>query len=170
MTGVNQTDEFDFSDLKIIEVSVKGPNGKSYMLREASGAAAAQFNNARAKCAKFKDGELESVTGPGRLPLYLISLCLFNTKDDGTANINSSVSLSVIQPWPDRVIQKLFDKSKEISEIDEDDDLESLVKQRDELNEKIAKLEEDAAKNELESSETGLSTPEKEVILAPLKT
>ena len=148
-------DKFDFGSHKNIEISVVGPDGKSYILREAFGDAVAQFNNARGRCMRFEDGGVSSVDGQGNLELYLVSLCLFNVKEDGSPNLESNVSRGVLGRWPARVIKPLFDKSKEISEIDMDDNLESLRKQYKELGERIRKMEEDAAKNEPNSTEIG---------------
>ena len=150
-------DEFDFGSLEIIEIPVVGPNGKKYILREASGEAAARFNSMRGKCAKYADGGVSEVSGVGHIPLFLLSLCLLNTKEDETANLHSPIVLSVVQGWPERVVKKLYAKALEISEIDQDDDLDSLKEQYEELGKKIAKMEEDAAKNELKSTEIGSS-------------
>ena len=154
---MSEQNEFDFGSLETIEIPVVGANGKKYILREASGEAAARFNSMRGKCAKYADGGVSEVSGIGHIPLFLISLCLFSVKEDGTANLQSTVALSVIQVWPERVIRKLYAKALEISEIDQNDDLDSLREQYKELGEQSAKMEEDAAKSEQKSTETGLS-------------
>lgn len=148
---------YDFSDLEIIEIPVTGPDKKKYILREASGDAVARFNNARAQCVKFTEGGGHTVRGPGHLEIFLLTLCLFQTDEDGNAILTSSVKEGTLKPWPDRVLSKLFDKAKEISELDqEDSDLESLKKQRDNLNVEIEKLEsEETLKNESSPTETG---------------
>ena len=145
---MSEPNEFDFGSLETIEVPVVGANGKKYILREASGEAAARFNSMRGKCAKYTDGGVSEVSGIGHIPLFLVSLCLFNMKEDGTANLQSTVVLSVIQSWPERVIKKLYAEALRISEIDQDDDLDNLKEQHKELGEKIIKMEKDAAKNE----------------------
>lgn len=158
------SNEFDFGSLEIIEIPVVGPDGKNYILRETSGDAAAQFNSMRAKCAKYAGGDVSEVTGVGQIPLFLVSLCLFNVKEDGAINLNSPVAPGVLRSrsWPERVIKRLYAKALEISEIDQDDDLDSLRKQYQELGEKITKMEEDAAKNEQNTSGTGSNLPANE--------
>ena len=149
----------DFSSHEIIRIPVVGPDKKSYILCEGSGDTVAKYNNARARCAKYKDGGLAGVEGAGDLEMLLVSMCLWNDKGDGTPDPQKPVAYSVLRSWPGSVIHRLFDEAKRITEIDADDDLASLKKQRSELDEKIRQIEEDAAKNEPSPSETGLSLP-----------
>ncbi len=151
------TNEFDFGSLEIIETSVVGPNGKKYILREANEESVARFTNARTRCMTLQDGGVTAVAGMGDLSLLLVSLCLFEVGEDGEANLKKNVSVEVLKSWPGRVIRPLFDEAKRISEIDQDDDVESLEKQYKELGERIAKIREDMAKNEPESWEIGSS-------------
>lgn len=148
--------EFDFSGLSIIEIPVISPENENYILREADGGAAVRFTDERARCVQFEDGGMSGVEGPGKLPILLLSLCLFETDDHGDILLNKPVNPNIIKCWPDRVIQQLFDKAKEISEI-EQDDLPALRKQYKELGEKLAKMEEDEAKNEQTDMEIGSS-------------
>jgi len=151
-------DEFDFGSLEIIEIPVTGPDGKKYILREASGDSVARYNNARAKCLRFQDGGISSVEGQGYLDLLLLTLTLCRAKEDGSADLSKYISKTTLQGWPNRALKKLAVKAQEISEIDDNDDLDTLKKMRDKLNERIERLE-GSAKNGLESTEIGLDWP-----------
>jgi hypothetical protein len=153
------SNEFDFSSLEEIRIPVVGPDGLRYVLCEASGEAAVQFNNFRASCVRFTDGKLSSVKGPGAGEALLVSLCLFpakvETSEDGEekweplktiAGQNgrdqlNNIDQAVIRSWPSKIQKKLFDRALKISEIDETNDLEGLKKQRDDLNKQIAEME-----------------------------
>jgi hypothetical protein len=149
--------EFNFGSLEVIDIPVTGPkpNGGSFILKEASGQAKAEFTNARTRCMTLQDGEVTGVSGVGGLEMLLVSLCLFKVDEEGIAT-GERVRKDTLKIWPGKVISKLFNKAKEISEIDQEDgDLESLRKQYRKLGEQIAKMEEDMAKNEQGSTETG---------------
>ncbi len=153
-------DQYDFSSLAIIEIPVVGPDGKRYMLREASGDAVAKFNNARARCIQFKDGAMASVSGQGDLEVLLVSYCLFHTDETGAAKLNTPVDIKLIRSWPNRVVKPLYDAAREISEIDAEDDLPTLKKRREELDRQIKQVEGTSAKNELSGTLDGSDYPE----------
>ncbi|MCK9571408.1 kinetochore protein SPC24 [Candidatus Pacearchaeota archaeon] len=129
------SEEFNFDDLTTIEIPVKY-KGESYVLREASEASTCQYENAKAKCVKMADGKFAGIDGPmaDTEPL-LVSLCLFDSS-------GANVALTTIRSWPGRLVKKLFDKAKQISELDQQDEetltkqLEALTKQLDELRKK----------------------------------
>ncbi len=158
--------EFDFGSLEVIEVPVVGPDGKPYVLREANGDVAARFNNARGKCVQFRDGGMSAVDGQGDLEIFLVSLCLFHVNQNAanwnledqstwTADLKRSVNGPVIRSWLERVVKPLFQKAKEISEIDEAEDLKALKEQRENLDKQIKKIGEDEAKNEQDDTPIG---------------
>ena len=126
----------NFNDLTPIEVVVP-IDGKSYTLREASGVAATRYANAKLERMTLKDGKPVSLKGMADTESLLVSFCLFDAA-------NNPVPLATIQAWPNRVGSWLFDEAKKISNIDQEESLADLTKQRDELNEKIAKLQESA--------------------------
>jgi len=120
--------EFDFSDLKIQEIDVRGPDGHDYVLREANGAAARKYNDARMSGIKFKDGSAESITGMGGLEPLLVALCLYRTSDDKGNELPpsgflpmASKQVYIEREFPGRVIKKLHDKAKELSNLSEAD-------------------------------------------------
>jgi len=168
MSERTHAESFDFGDLAIIKIPVVGPIGKKkYILIEASEDAAARFANARGECAKFKDGGLSGVKGLGDLPRFLLQLTLFNTNEDGSLNPQSPISHAALSKWPTRVVKPLYTEALKISEIDDDQDLKTLKKQREELDERIAKIEEDAAKNVPSDTETISHSPQSEDIADP---
>jgi len=156
------TEVLDFSNHQIIDILVKGPNGKDYVLCQANGDTVAKFNSARARCARYQDGGMSGVEGLGDLEPMLVSMCMFEDKGDGTPDPQKPIKGTLLRAWPGPVMKTLFNKAKEISEIDLDNDLASLRKQRDALDKQIRQIEGDQAKNVLKSSETGLSLPENE--------
>lgn len=113
-------DDFDFSDFAIQSVEITAPDGKKYTLREADGAAARRFNNAKTNRIKFTGGKPSAFEDIGDLEPLLVSMCLFDSK-------NKPVHQSIIEGWPSKVVRRLFDKCKEMSELD--DKVESPVEQ-----------------------------------------
>lgn len=115
------SNEFDFSDLEIIEIPVTGPDKQKYLLIEADAEGAKRFKNAQSNVYVFnEDGKVVGVKNPADLEPFLVSLCL------KTATDKKPVGLDVINKWPDRVVSKLFDKAKEISEIGKSKEAESV--------------------------------------------
>jgi hypothetical protein len=145
-------DEMDFSNLKVRRIKVKGPDKKNYILQEAKGPDVAAFNDARSRCVRFQEGTMSAVDGQGRLEMLLVAMCLFPIDDEGNMAERSLVA-SDLQSWPNRVILPLFLKAKEISEIDQDDSLASLIKRRDMLTKQIEA--QDPAKNAQGNSQDG---------------
>lgn len=93
-----------------------------YILREASGEAAIKFSNAKLANLTLNDGKVTKVAGMANIQPLLISLCL-TEKATG-----KPVSEATIKGWPSRIQTALFDKAKEISEIDQEVTKESLEK------------------------------------------
>lgn len=148
--------EFDFSGLEVQQQKVTGPDGKDYLLVEASGDSAVRFNNARAACVRLENGKVAGVGKTGSLEPLLVSLCLFETTLTGDPG--KVVPEGRIRQWPSKVQTKLYAKALEISELNEDaDDIDKLIEERDKLNERIDSLQEDPAGNVQSSTEDGLS-------------
>jgi hypothetical protein len=87
--------------------------GKRYVLHEASGAIAKKFQNERTNRFKLNsNGKIEGVRDAADLaPMLVAWLC--------KTSEGSSLPQTLIESWPDRLVQKLFQKAKEISGIDE---------------------------------------------------
>lgn len=149
------TECFDFNDLSIIEIPVK-LNKKNYILREADGEAGAKFKSRSAQCMRMEAGSVTGVGEIGELEPYLLSFCMFEQGENG---ILKSVSENVIKSWPARVVKQLFDKAKEISELNESDTVESLEKTIREATKKLNKLRGESSKPGPATTTAGSNSP-----------
>lgn len=142
------TDRIDFGELDIeIPFSVKD---EEYLLIEASGETAKRYQNKTVAGAKMVDGKV-TTTFISAADAQFILL----TGSIVTSEKRDFLKEELIRSWPHKITKRLFKEAKRISEINENDDLDSLVKQREELDERIAKIKENAAKNELENTMDG---------------
>ncbi len=105
---------FDFSSLEKIEIPVKGPDGKDYVLREATGAGAKKYRSYVGSCFNQKKGTVNNI---GEIIPLIVSLCLYD------ASTNKLVPQALVESWPDKVQQKLADAAKKISELDQVDNV-----------------------------------------------
>lgn len=143
-------------DLTRIEVTVK-MNSKTYVLREATEEAARTFENARLACNQYSnDGGTRSIRGLADVRSLLVSLCLFELEigADNSVTHERAVQLSQVRSWPTRITKELFEKAKEISELDVDETLEGLRQQRAVLDEQIKELEKEEEKAKNSESDT----------------
>ena len=127
-------------------------DGVAHVLREADEGAAVKYRNAQMIGMTLgPDGKPIKIAGIADSEPLLVSLCAFRV-DNGTI----PVSLETVLSWPPRVVKWLHDKAKEISDLNEEDTLQTLVEQRNLLEEKIAKAQqkEDSAKNLLVATPT----------------
>lgn len=145
-------------DLGVQEVQVHLRDPKTgeiqdYVLRAANGYAVTEYQNAKmAGMVVAGDGSTATIhdrmanVGP-----LLLSRCLWRpmTQPDGTTK-EVPVSIKTIQGFPGRVQEALFERAKEISEIDQPDTAEALQKQIASLQQRLEKLqaEKEPAKNE----------------------
>lgn len=124
--SVSLLDELLFDTLIPAEVPVKIRNKdgtvQSFVLREASAEAARQFRNCATRAAKMQDGRVTGVDGLADAEILLVSHCLFrqNVKADGTPQ-DVPVSQGELRTWPSKVVSRLFERAKEISELSEDE-------------------------------------------------
>lgn len=137
-------------DLTPIQVEYK-IGGIDYLLREASGEAAVKFSNAKLANLTLNDGKVIKVVGMANIQPLLISLCLIE-KATG-----KPVEEALIKSWPSRIQTALFDKAKEISEIDQDATKEGLEKIIADAQKQLAeiKAKENPAKNEQSGTQDG---------------
>lgn len=141
--------EMDFSSLEEINIPVTLPDKSKWWLRRASSGAATEYRNAQVKCSIFGvEGNLEKADGIVTAELILLSLCLWDNQVGG-----NTMSLAQVKLITFPVQKKLVKRLKEISELTEDDQssMETLIKQRDKLNAKIA--ERQAEEVELKNSQ-----------------
>lgn len=146
-----EEERLDFSAIKVRKIPVT-VGKKEFVLYEASGEAAVRYRNAVIRCSTFgPEGKLERADNIASTELLLVQMCL-RTK------AGHAVPDKTIKGWPNRVFKAIFRKAAEISELTADEEgLPELLKQREELDEKIAELEEkgDPAKNELSDLAAG---------------
>jgi hypothetical protein len=132
--------DLDFSDLEVIELTIPIFD-KVFILREASGDAGTKYKNACLNAMKVTKGQVAGFNRLADVEPLLISFCLFYKNDDGTRG--TLVPIDKIRAWPYKVQNALFEKAKEISGIqDENDTVESLEERLRE-----AKEDEEESKN-----------------------
>ena len=144
---------YDTRDLEpvIIPVSI---GEKRYELHEADEGAACVYSNESIKGATFgPDGKMVRMEGIGNVQPLLVSLCLREALVDDQGEptgVTRKVSVQEIKKWKPRVVRHLFNAAKEISNLGEEEETEEgLLKQREEIDRKLEKLQEgeSAAKN-----------------------
>ena len=101
--------------------------GIDHVMVEATGAAAIKYRSAILAGAEMsfndKDGtrSVKRLSGVGQVESLLVSLCLFEIKEDKRV----PVPQSRIEGWPDRVQKDLFARAKRLSpSLEEKDDKE----------------------------------------------
>ena len=127
-----------------------------YILHEASGDAAVKYRNAMLACTTLgPEGKVQKIEGLASVEPLLVSLCV--TRIDARTNKVIRVGEPIVRGWPNRMLKQLYAKVKEISDLDDGEDLEALRKQRDELDAKITQAEasEERAKNLLSNTTDG---------------
>lgn len=155
---MSKTSDFlDFQDLSSpIEVLVSNLFGKDYILREATGDVACKFQNKRTKCMKFgTDGKTASIDDIADVDPLLLSMCLFapNVKNPGTFDV--PVPITTIRSWPSRIVKKLVEKAKEISELEDVEETVADLEKRLEAAKEKAKAQEETSKNVSGSTTSG---------------
>ena len=156
MSHQNGFEEIDYGDLSLIQIPVR-IGGGAYVLQEADEAAAVAYQNAATKAARFnEDGNLTGVDGAADVEPLLVSRCLFDRSPAG--GVGSPVPLDTIKKWPARIVSKLFEKAKEISQLDTAETVEKLEKQIARSQARLVKLKAEAAKGKGESPAVTTST------------
>lgn len=153
-------ESFDFdaeeeADLTPKEIRGIKWKGKEYLLKRADEGANIIFTNARIAAARMDDGKLVALKGGGEVSALLVSLCLFEIgqrpKEAGGGELLKPVAEKTVRSWPPHIVNRLFEKAKKISHIDQPDkrtlekQIEDLDKQRAKL---VAQLEKERAKKE----------------------
>lgn len=124
--------EFDSLEPIIIPVSIKvkgksgGEETRRYFLHEGSEDVACKYQNAATRAARFTDNKVTSYEGIADIEPYLVSLCLYRADDngqfpydrDGRPDPRKLIPLQTIRTWKPKIVRSLFDKAKEISNLD----------------------------------------------------
>lgn len=118
-------ESFDFSDLNIQEVSVVGPDKKPYTLREANGKAATDHRNAIMASTVFgPDGKVTGIRSLASVEASFVAACLWDAQE-------RNPTTALIQTWPARVQKQLYEKAKDLSDMNEGstvaEDLEKVL-------------------------------------------
>lgn len=80
----------------------------------------------------------------------LVSYCLFLSQESNGQRVLKPVALQTIENWPNPIVAKLFERAKEISRIDEEEETQEVLEKRlKETQLKLGKLmsKESEAKN-----------------------
>ena len=128
---------------------------KTYIIVEADGPAGDDFRAASLRGVEmvFDDDAgtrtVRKLEGISSVEALLISKCLYFADDTGRLRLDAEgnpdkqflVPAKIVQAWPNRLRKSLFEKIKEVSDLGERDDLDSLIKQRNRLNAKIERIQ-----------------------------
>lgn len=128
-----------------------------FVLCEASEAAAVRYENQATKAARMSDGKVVGVDGIADTEPLLVHLCLFFATADG-AQVQldhqgrpKNVPLERVKSWPSRVVKALFEKARELSDLDRDTE-DSLKEQLARLQKRLAKIQ---GKKEADEGDAG---------------
>lgn len=158
MAGFDTSDfDFNFDSLQITEIPVNYL-GKKYILREASGDAAAQYQDKLLSLTEF-DGtgtKVKKMPGINKLDVLIVSLCLCETDTEGKVLMKSedgilspvTVSEKLVASWPSRITKPLAKAAREISGIGL-----SKLSTIEEIDREIARLQ--RARTELMTTDMG---------------
>lgn len=143
--------EMSFDSFSLRQIIINGPDGRKLILQEATGEAVATWRDAMMKLANVVDGEVSSIDGLHATESLLVSLCLFETTPltdpDGPITIRKdvngdpfSVPQKTIQGWPNRIQKALFEKIKEISDLEDAETPEVLEERIAKDSKKLNKI------------------------------
>jgi hypothetical protein len=140
-------DDFNFDDLTPFEVPVTY-KGKKYVLREASEDARCKYRNSLMGSAKLgPDGKPVSISGMADCEPLLVSLCLCQVNGDGSIRLDTSgnpslLPLLTIRSWPSRIVKRLYEKAKDISDLKEEEPQKAMEKRFEETCKDLVSLSE----------------------------
>lgn len=130
MNAAMNVEELVFDDITPVSVPVRIA-GKDYVLRETTGDASCKWRNALLAATKLgSDGKPTSLSGMADSEPLLVSLCLFEVYDQGGERKERSVPLGVVRAWPYRLVKALFNRAKQISHLDEEQESEEALLSR----------------------------------------
>jgi hypothetical protein len=143
------SDELNFDSLEPIEVSVS-IRGKKYVLCEATSEAAIRYRDGMMRSTKLNaDGKPASIDGLCATEPTLVKDCLYELLDPKDFTKRKPVTIEFVRGLLYQVQKKLYEKVKEISPGLSDNTKESLTKERENIDKKLAILQatEDSSKN-----------------------
>lgn len=158
----------DFGTVGVKEIQITNLLGRDYVLREASGAAAIRYRSQQAEAIRtneegtpvgFNRGMIESEA-------TLVGDCLYEVAPvNGVPTVKGRpVGAGHVQTFPSHVLKTLYEKCREISNLDPEDE-ESLAKQMEVLGKRIVEVRKrkaagDEAKNSPALTTAGSGSPE----------
>ena len=141
---------FDSIEPKSINVKI---GNRVFSLREATAQAACDFQNAVQACTIYNDKGIRcGVKNLADVDIVLVKACLIEIKDGGY----HAVDEGEIRSWPDRIKDKLFQVACEMSNINQPETEEELLKQKAAIERRLAELK-GLVKNDESSSKTPAS-------------
>lgn len=147
---------FDFSKLTLKTESVTGPDGRPYLLRGASAAAAVQFREANLRGQVMEDGKLVRLQGLVESEPLLVSLCLFSLDEAGKPD--APVPVQVIKGWPVEVMKTLYEWVVDNSPGLVSRTREGLLEEKARVERALAELDAKAADPKASPGSTGTSS------------
>lgn len=123
---MNAQNDNNFESLALTEIPYN-IQGEEYVLVEASAKQARDWraNNLQAiqmvesRRGRRRETQSSFKSGIADSHILLVSLCLKKVNPDGS---RSPVSEETVESWPNRIVESLFKKAQEISELAEDED------------------------------------------------
>lgn len=127
MSGSNGAQEIDFGSAEPIKIRCK-ISGKQYWLLEASVDAKAAWRDVHLRAAKYVNDKMVSVGEVGSAAKVMVARCLYEAdakgdlRYDQMGNVHQKflVPLEVLRHWPDRVVDPIYEKVMEISNLSGD--------------------------------------------------
>lgn len=165
MSETNTTEQFhdyDTDELLPREYHFKY-RGKSYILREPPEEASIKLRTTQFRNARMVDGKISaSLEDAAKSQVLLLSYCVYTENHPDPKLNNQLVSEKELKGWGTSIVKDLFEKAKEMGDMNEGETKESLEKQREEIEKKLEALAngdtaEARAKNEL-GNMTGTSS------------
>lgn len=139
------SNELNFGSLDLVQIPVT-IGDRTFILREASSENFCKYLDDRIACSVFDEsGKRTGFKDLSKISMLLLSRCLVET----TGGAALPVTYEEVRNWPNKITDKLYNTLKKISEIDQEETKEELVKLKEEVENKLKALGEgSAAKNE----------------------
>lgn len=141
-------EELNFDDLTPVEIRVSIFR-KKYVLREIDEGDAVRWRNSQLRAARMSEGQVVSMGDLAESEPLLVSFCLYRAnedhkiilRNDGTPDKSTLTPLATIKSWPARIVKPLFERAKEISELEEKETKEVLEARIKDAQTKLQALE-----------------------------
>lgn len=141
---------FDFTEFATIARDEKPfeYDKKQFVLVEADGEVTARYKAQVYANSVVVDGKFVPKSGMADVEAFLVSLCVFEI-DPQAHGGRKAVTIKEVKSWPGRMVKKLFQAAKKLSQMGDEETIDSLERQRDDINDQIEKLKAAKAKDSL---------------------